>query len=238
MQRKMRLIGISAGLTLCLSGSVSAQTVITFEEDQIATNGLGFVKIFDGFFGFDWEYFFNSRDRPWLAYTAAGIATSFTSVSGNEAGFQAGVGASLAAVATHLGRIKRATPFQFVSAFFHPAWHDNIDIRITGYLGNSQVEQLVLQDLSAAGPRTLQTFGWTVDELRFSVGNFTGAAYTPSAFVDAGKNPTTFFVMDDFTVSGLFAAMFGALVVGITSTIASWYIGPKGQVEIYVVRKD
>lgn len=45
-------------------------------------------------------------------------------------------------------------------------------------------------------------------------------------------------VLDDFTVSGLLAAMFGALVVGITSTIASWYIGPKGQVEIYVVRRD
>jgi len=45
-------------------------------------------------------------------------------------------------------------------------------------------------------------------------------------------------MLDAFTVSGLFAAMFGALVVGITSTIASWYIGPKGQVEIYVVRKD
>jgi putative membrane protein len=45
-------------------------------------------------------------------------------------------------------------------------------------------------------------------------------------------------MLDKFTVSGLFAAMFGALVVGITSTIASWYIGPQGQVEIYVVRRD
>jgi putative membrane protein len=45
-------------------------------------------------------------------------------------------------------------------------------------------------------------------------------------------------ILDDFTVAGLFSAMFGALIVGITSTIASWYIGPKGQVEIYVVRKD
>jgi len=45
-------------------------------------------------------------------------------------------------------------------------------------------------------------------------------------------------MLDNFTVSGLFAAMFGALVVGITSTIASWYIGPQGQVEIYVVRRD
>ncbi len=45
-------------------------------------------------------------------------------------------------------------------------------------------------------------------------------------------------MLDNFSVSGLFAAMFGALIVGITSTIASWYIGPKGQVEIYVVRRD
>ena len=45
-------------------------------------------------------------------------------------------------------------------------------------------------------------------------------------------------MLDNFSVSGLFAAMFGALIVGITSTIASWYIGPNGQVEIYVVRRD
>ncbi len=45
-------------------------------------------------------------------------------------------------------------------------------------------------------------------------------------------------LLDNFTVSGLFSAMFGALVVGITSTIASWYIGPRGQVEVYVVRRD
>ena len=45
-------------------------------------------------------------------------------------------------------------------------------------------------------------------------------------------------MLDGFSVSGFFAALFGALLVGITSTIASWYIGPKGQVEIYVVRQD
>jgi putative membrane protein len=45
-------------------------------------------------------------------------------------------------------------------------------------------------------------------------------------------------MLDNFTVSGLFSAMFGALVVGITSTVASWYIGPKGQIEIYVIRND
>lgn len=45
-------------------------------------------------------------------------------------------------------------------------------------------------------------------------------------------------MLDNFTVAGLFSAIFGALIVGITSTMASWYIGPKGQVEIYVVRRD
>ena len=45
-------------------------------------------------------------------------------------------------------------------------------------------------------------------------------------------------MLDNFTVAGLFSAMFGALIVSITSTVASWYIGPRGQVEIYVVRQD
>jgi putative membrane protein len=44
-------------------------------------------------------------------------------------------------------------------------------------------------------------------------------------------------MLDNFVVSGFWAAVFGALVVSITSTIASWYIGPDGKVEIYVVRR-
>ena len=45
-------------------------------------------------------------------------------------------------------------------------------------------------------------------------------------------------MLDDFSVAGFGSAIFGALIVGITSTIASWYIGPKGQVEILVIRRD
>jgi putative membrane protein len=56
--------------------------------------------------------------------------------------------------------------------------------------------------------------------------------------INAGMFGLVAAMLDNFNVSGLFSAMFGALIVGITSTIASWYIGPKGQVEIYVVRKD
>jgi len=43
--------------------------------------------------------------------------------------------------------------------------------------------------------------------------------------------------LDNFTVSGFWAAVFGAIIVSITSTIASWYIGPKGRYEIFVIRR-
>ena len=43
--------------------------------------------------------------------------------------------------------------------------------------------------------------------------------------------------LGDFTVSGFWAAVFGAIVVGITGTVASWYIGPDGRYEVFVVRR-
>lgn len=43
--------------------------------------------------------------------------------------------------------------------------------------------------------------------------------------------------LDGFTVSGFWSALFGALTVSITSTIASWYIGPNGRIEVYVVKR-
>ena len=44
-------------------------------------------------------------------------------------------------------------------------------------------------------------------------------------------------MLDGFVVAGFWSAVFGAIVVSITSTIASWYIGPDGHVEVYVVRR-
>jgi putative membrane protein len=44
-------------------------------------------------------------------------------------------------------------------------------------------------------------------------------------------------MLDNFIVAGFWSAIFGSLVVSITSTIASWYIGPDGRVEVIVVRK-
>ena len=45
-------------------------------------------------------------------------------------------------------------------------------------------------------------------------------------------------LLGNFTVSGFWAALFGAIIVSITSTIASWYIGPNGRYEVYVIRRD
>ncbi len=45
-------------------------------------------------------------------------------------------------------------------------------------------------------------------------------------------------MLDNFTVAGFWSAVLGALIVSITSTIASWYIGPDGKIEILVIRKD
>ncbi len=44
-------------------------------------------------------------------------------------------------------------------------------------------------------------------------------------------------VLDNFVVAGFWSAIFGALIVSITSTMASWYIGPDGRYEVFVVRR-
>ena len=43
-------------------------------------------------------------------------------------------------------------------------------------------------------------------------------------------------MLDNFIVAGFWSAIFGSLVVSITSTIASWYIGPDGRYEVFVIR--
>ncbi len=45
-------------------------------------------------------------------------------------------------------------------------------------------------------------------------------------------------ILDDFSVSGFFSALFGALIVSITGWIASWYIGPNGRFEILIIRRE
>ena len=44
-------------------------------------------------------------------------------------------------------------------------------------------------------------------------------------------------MLEGFRVSGFFAALFGWLIVTITSTVASWYIGPDGRYQILIVER-
>ena len=44
-------------------------------------------------------------------------------------------------------------------------------------------------------------------------------------------------LLDGFHVAGFGAALLGSLVVGLTGWVASWYVGPRGRVEVLVVRR-
>ncbi len=44
-------------------------------------------------------------------------------------------------------------------------------------------------------------------------------------------------MLDNFVVAGFWSALFGAIILSITSTIASWYIGPDGRVDVIVVTR-
>ena len=43
--------------------------------------------------------------------------------------------------------------------------------------------------------------------------------------------------LDNFVVAGFWSAVFGAIIVSITSTVASWFIGPDGRYEVLVIRR-
>jgi len=44
-------------------------------------------------------------------------------------------------------------------------------------------------------------------------------------------------LLDGFHVAGFGAALLGSIVVGLTGWVASWYVGPRGRVEVLVVRR-
>lgn len=43
-------------------------------------------------------------------------------------------------------------------------------------------------------------------------------------------------ILPGFHIVGFWAALFGALIVGITGWIASWFIGPRGRIESMTLR--
>ncbi len=44
-------------------------------------------------------------------------------------------------------------------------------------------------------------------------------------------------LLESFTISGFWSAVFGSIIVSITSTVSSWYIGPDGKFEVFVIRR-
>jgi putative membrane protein len=44
-------------------------------------------------------------------------------------------------------------------------------------------------------------------------------------------------MLDNFTIAGFWPALFGAMVVSVTGWLASYFIGPRGRVEVIVVRR-
>ncbi len=44
--------------------------------------------------------------------------------------------------------------------------------------------------------------------------------------------------LEGFAISGFWAALGGSIIISLTSWVASWYIGPRGRVEVVVVKRD
>lgn len=55
--------------------------------------------------------------------------------------------------------------------------------------------------------------------------------------VNAAMLGLTAWLLPDFHIAGFGSALLGALVVGLTGWVASWYVGPRGRVEVMVVRR-
>lgn len=55
--------------------------------------------------------------------------------------------------------------------------------------------------------------------------------------VNAAMLALVAWVFDGFTVAGFWPAVFGALVVSVTGWLASWFIGPRGRVEVIYARR-
>ena len=45
-------------------------------------------------------------------------------------------------------------------------------------------------------------------------------------------------LLSGFQIAGLGSALLASAIVGITSWIASWYVGPRGHYEVLIVRRD
>lgn len=55
--------------------------------------------------------------------------------------------------------------------------------------------------------------------------------------INAGMLALVAWAFDDFTIAGFWPAVGGAIVVSVAGWLVSWFIGPRGRVEIIVARR-
>ncbi|UCG72560.1 MAG: phage holin family protein [Chromatiales bacterium] len=55
--------------------------------------------------------------------------------------------------------------------------------------------------------------------------------------IHAGMFGFVAWLLGGFHVSGFFSALFGALIVSLTSTMASWFIGPDGRYQVLIIER-
>jgi putative membrane protein len=55
--------------------------------------------------------------------------------------------------------------------------------------------------------------------------------------INAGMLGLVAWLLDGFSIAGFWSALFGSLVISITSWLASWFIGPRGRVEVMVAHQ-
>jgi len=44
-------------------------------------------------------------------------------------------------------------------------------------------------------------------------------------------------ILPGFSLGGFFPAVFGSIIVGVTSWLASWFVGPRGRIEMMYTRR-
>ncbi len=55
--------------------------------------------------------------------------------------------------------------------------------------------------------------------------------------VNAAMLGLTALLVPGFSVAGFWPALLGSIIVSVTGMLASWYIGPKGTVDVLIVRR-
>lgn len=147
---RIRILAAALAAGVACAVPVAKGAVLTF--DDINTNQEGFIP--NGYGGLNWNNFAYENGTTYGA-PLSGYANG--RVSGDYVAFNAFANQA----------ITSGSPFTFNSAYFTAAWHNGLNITVTGYLAGNQVDQTTFT-VNTTGP-TLEVFNWVnVDQLVFN----------------------------------------------------------------------